>query len=107
MITPDLGVSTIKPPSMCQRMVEANPGNRSRERRELRLTKAAVREMTKSTTVLSNDWVVRIVSVVGSRGESFERYLGVESRPKLQRGPNALWTASGLQYSPPFRCGIS
>lgn len=87
---------------------------------ELGITKANVQEMTKSSNPeikrflgkdgkfgdamgLSNDWVVRIVSTVGNYGESFERYLGSESLLKLQRGPNALWTNGGLQYSPPFR----
>ncbi|MGX5733332.1 amino acid ABC transporter substrate-binding protein [Bosea thiooxidans] len=87
---------------------------------ELGITKANVQEMAKSSNPeikrflgqegkfgegmgLSNDWVMRIVSTVGNYGESFERYLGAGSRLKLQRGPNALWTNGGLQYSPPFR----
>jgi len=87
---------------------------------ELGVTKANVQEMAKSNNPeikrflgregkfgeamgLSNDWVLRIVSSVGNYGESFERYLGAGSPLKLQRGPNALWTDGGLQYSPPFR----
>jgi general L-amino acid transport system substrate-binding protein len=87
---------------------------------ELGVTQANVREMAKSTNPeirrflgqdgkfgeamgVGNDWVVRIVATVGNYGESFERYLGSQSRLKLQRGPNALWTNGGLQYSPPFR----
>ncbi|HEV7257305.1 MAG TPA: amino acid ABC transporter substrate-binding protein [Bosea sp. (in: a-proteobacteria)] len=87
---------------------------------ELGVTKANVQEMVKSANPeikrflgqdgklgeamgLTNDWVVRIVSTVGNYGESFERYLGSESRLQLKRGPNALWTNGGLQYSPPFR----
>lgn len=87
---------------------------------ELGITKANVREMTKSTNPeirrflgldgkfgeamgVGNDWVVRIIAAVGNYGESFERYLGSQSRLKLSRGPNALWSQGGLQYSPPFR----
>jgi general L-amino acid transport system substrate-binding protein len=87
---------------------------------ELGVTKANIAEMTKSTNPeikrflgqdgkfgeamgVSNDWVVRIISAVGNYGESFERHLGQKSRMRLARGPNALWTQGGLQYSPPFR----
>ena len=52
---------------------------------------------------VTNDWVVRIISAVGNYGESFERHLGKSSRMQLARGPNALWSEGGLQYSPPFR----
>jgi general L-amino acid transport system substrate-binding protein len=87
---------------------------------ELGVTKANVKEMLKSDNPeirrflglegkfgeglgLTNDWVVRIVATVGNYGESFERHLGKTSALKLDRGPNALWTKGGLQYSPPFR----
>lgn len=87
---------------------------------ELGITKANVREMAKSANPeirrflgldgkfgeamgVGNDWVLRIVAAVGNYGESFERYLGSQSRLKLSRGPNALWSQGGLQYSPPFR----
>ncbi len=87
---------------------------------ELGVTQANVREMTKSANPeirrflgldgkfgeamgVTNDWVVRIIATVGNYGESFDRYLGSQSRLKLARGPNALWTQGGLQYSPPFR----
>lgn len=88
---------------------------------ELGVTKANVKELAETSTNpeirrllgkdgkfgeglgVSNDWVVRIVSAVGNYGESFERHLGSQSPIKLPRGPNALWTAGGLQYSPPFR----
>ena len=52
---------------------------------------------------VTNDWVVRIVKAVGNYGESFDRNLGAKSPLNLPRGPNRLWTAGGLQYSPPFR----
>ena len=52
---------------------------------------------------VTNDWVVRIVRAVGNYGESFERNLGSGSPLKLPRGENRLWSAGGLQYSPPFR----
>jgi len=87
---------------------------------ELGVTKANIAEMAKSANPeirrflgqdgkfgeamgLSNDWVVRIIRAVGNYGESFERHLGQQSRLQLARGPNALWTMGGLQYSPPFR----
>ena len=52
---------------------------------------------------VSNDWVVRIVKAVGNYGESFDRNLGSKSPLNLPRGLNRLWSAGGLQYSPPFR----
>jgi general L-amino acid transport system substrate-binding protein len=45
-------------------------------------------------------WAVNVVKAVGNYGELFDRTL----KPiGIQRGPNALWTNGGLQYSPPFR----
>jgi general L-amino acid transport system substrate-binding protein len=87
---------------------------------ELGITKANVQELLKSDNPeikrflgrdgrfgeilgLSNDWTVRMIAAVGNYGESFERHLGKSSQLKLERGPNALWTNGGLQYSPPFR----
>src|SRR3954465_1965623 len=52
---------------------------------------------------LSNDWAYRIIKHVGNYGEVFERTVGQNSRLKLQRGLNALWTKGGLQYAPPIR----
>jgi len=52
---------------------------------------------------LSKDWVVRVVKNVGNYGEVFERNVGQGSPLKITRGLNALWTAGGLQYAPPFR----
>ncbi|WP_420102964.1 amino acid ABC transporter substrate-binding protein [Bosea sp. (in: a-proteobacteria)] len=87
---------------------------------ELGVTKGNVREMLKSDNPeikrflgldgkfgealgVTNDWTVRMIAAVGNYGESFERHLGKSSPLKLERGPNALWTQGGLQYSPPFR----
>jgi general L-amino acid transport system substrate-binding protein len=52
---------------------------------------------------LPNDWVVRIVRLVGNYGESFERNVGEGSPLKIKRGLNALWNKGGLQYAPPVR----
>lgn len=87
---------------------------------ELGVTRANINEMLKSDNPeikrflgldgkfgealgLTNDWTVRMIAAVGNYGESFERHLGKSSPLKLERGPNALWTQGGLQYSPPFR----
>jgi general L-amino acid transport system substrate-binding protein len=49
---------------------------------------------------LDNLWAVNVIKAVGNYGEVFDRDL----KPiGIQRGPNALWTGGGLQYSPPFR----
>ncbi len=49
---------------------------------------------------LPNNWGVNVIRAVGNYGEIFDRHL----KPiGIQRGPNALWTKGGLQYSPPFR----
>lgn len=52
---------------------------------------------------LDEGWVVRIVKQVGNYGESFERNLGMQSRLKIERGLNRLWTQGGLMYAPPVR----
>lgn len=49
---------------------------------------------------LSNDFVYRVIKLVGNYGEVFERNL---SSYGLTRGQNALWTEGGLMYAPPFR----
>jgi general L-amino acid transport system substrate-binding protein len=49
---------------------------------------------------VDNAFMVNIIRNLGNYGEIFERNLGPIG---LQRGPNALWTQGGLQYSPPFR----
>ncbi len=63
----------------------------------------AQRASSAKPSVLTNDWVVRIVKHVGNYGESFERNVGAASRLKIARGQNALWTKGGLQYAPPIR----
>jgi len=52
---------------------------------------------------LSNEWAYEIVKNVGNYGESFERNLGKDSRLKIARGYNRLWTKGGLHYAPPIR----
>lgn len=52
---------------------------------------------------LSNDWAYKIVKNVGNYGEVFERNVGQDSRLKIARGLNQLWTKGGLQYAPPVR----
>jgi general L-amino acid transport system substrate-binding protein len=49
---------------------------------------------------VDNAFMVNIIRQLGNYGELFQRNLGPIG---LQRGPNALWTAGGLQYGPPFR----
>jgi len=87
---------------------------------ELGVTKANVDQMLKSENPevkrllgtegkfgeslgLPNDWIVRIVRLVGNYGESFERNVGEGSPLKIKRGLNALWNKGGLQYAPPVR----
>lgn len=87
---------------------------------ELGVTKANVDEQLKSANPeikrllgaegkfgepmgLTNDWAYRIIKHVGNYGESFERNVGVNTRLKIARGQNALWTKGGLQYAPPVR----
>lgn len=49
---------------------------------------------------LSDDFMVRVVRLVGNYAEVFERHL----QPlNLTRGVNTLWTQGGLLYTPPFR----
>ncbi|MCO6414780.1 transporter substrate-binding domain-containing protein, partial [Siccirubricoccus sp. KC 17139] len=49
---------------------------------------------------LSENWGVAVLKATGNYGEIFQRSLAPLG---IQRGPNALWNAGGLQYSPPFR----
>jgi general L-amino acid transport system substrate-binding protein len=50
---------------------------------------------------LDDKWAVNIIKAVGNYGESFERNVGSQTKLKLERGLNALWTKGGLQYAPP------
>jgi len=47
-------------------------------------------------------WTYAIVKHVGNFGELYERHVGTESRAKLARGLNRLWTEGGLLYAPPL-----
>lgn len=87
---------------------------------ELGITKANVDEQMKSANPevkrflgvegkfgesigLTNDWAYRVVKHTGNYGESFEANIGENSRLKIKRGQNALWTKGGLQYGMPIR----
>ncbi|HTA99501.1 MAG TPA: amino acid ABC transporter substrate-binding protein [Bradyrhizobium sp.] len=52
---------------------------------------------------LTKDWAVRIIRRVGNYGEVYERNIGSESKLKIPRGLNQLWSAGGIQYAPPIR----
>lgn len=52
---------------------------------------------------LDNDFMVKAISAVGNYGEVYDRNLGEQSKFKLPRGQNDLWSRGGLLYSPPFR----
>ena len=84
---------------------------------ELGITKANADEMKKSDNVyvkkfldsdvapslgLPRDFAFKIVKAGGNYGEIFEANLGKDSKLKLARGLNNLWTKGGLQFSPPF-----
>jgi general L-amino acid transport system substrate-binding protein len=49
---------------------------------------------------LSNDFVYRVIKLVGNYGEVYERNLGIYN---IARGQNDLWTKGGLMYAPPMR----
>lgn len=51
---------------------------------------------------LDKNWSYRIIKQVGNYGESYERNLGAQSKLKLPRGINNLWTKGGLMYAPPL-----
>jgi general L-amino acid transport system substrate-binding protein len=51
---------------------------------------------------LTDDWVVRIVALVGNYREVFERNVGAGSKLGIPRGLNELWDHGGIQYAPPF-----
>lgn len=51
---------------------------------------------------LDGQWARRVIATVGNYREMFERNLGPGSDIGLERGQNALWTAGGLLYPPPF-----
>jgi general L-amino acid transport system substrate-binding protein len=51
------------------------------------------------------DFTVDVIRAVGNYGEIYERNVGPSSPLQLERDDtaNALWTAGGLHYAPPFR----
>lgn len=52
---------------------------------------------------LDEAWAYNIIKQVGNYGEIYERNVGMDSKLKLPRGLNAMWTKGGLVYSPAFR----
>lgn len=52
---------------------------------------------------LDRAWLLNAVKAVGNYGEVYDRHLGASSPVQLPRGPNALWNAGGLLWSPPIR----
>jgi general L-amino acid transport system substrate-binding protein len=52
---------------------------------------------------LTKDWAARIIRRVGNYGEIYDRNVGSESKLKIPRGLNQLWSAGGIQYAPPIR----
>jgi general L-amino acid transport system substrate-binding protein len=52
---------------------------------------------------LTDDWVARIIKLVGNYGEIFERNLDIGSKIDMTRGLNRLWNRGGIQYAPPVR----
>jgi general L-amino acid transport system substrate-binding protein len=52
---------------------------------------------------LAKDWAARIIRHVGNYGEIYDRNVGAESKLKIPRGLNQLWSAGGIQYAPPIR----
>jgi general L-amino acid transport system substrate-binding protein len=52
---------------------------------------------------LDPEWAVRAIAAAGNYGELFERHLGSNSRLKIDRGLNNLWSNGGLHYAPPIR----
>ncbi len=52
---------------------------------------------------LDKDWAYQAIKAVGNYGEIFERNVGADSRLKIKRGLNNLWSNGGIQYAPPVR----
>ncbi len=51
---------------------------------------------------LSNDFVIKVISVTGNYGEIYERNLGENSQVSIPRGLNELYSNGGVHISPPF-----
>jgi len=52
---------------------------------------------------LDNDWLVRAIQAVGNYGEIYDRHFGPQTKLKIPRGLNNLWTNGGLMYAMPIR----
>ena len=52
---------------------------------------------------LAPDFNYKVVKLVGSYAEIYERNVGSGTPLGLARGPNALWTNGGLLYAPPYK----
>ena len=52
---------------------------------------------------LDEQWAYRAVVQVGNYEEVYRRNLGSESKLKIERGLNRIWSAGGLMYAPPVR----
>jgi len=52
---------------------------------------------------LTKDWAYQIIKSVGNYGEIYDKHVGPSTPIGLARGLNALWSAGGIQYSPPIR----
>jgi general L-amino acid transport system substrate-binding protein len=52
---------------------------------------------------LDREWAFRVVRLVGSYGEIYDRSIGQRTALKLERGPNQLAGRGGLLHAPPFR----
>lgn len=52
---------------------------------------------------LDDGWARRAIAAGGHYGEIFDRNLGAQSRYRMERGLNALWTDGGLLYPLPIR----
>ena len=72
----------------------ATPGDREEA---VRLGEAA------AALDLAPDWVVNVLTSVGSYKDIFDRNLGSRTPLQLNRGLNALWSEGGLLYAPPMQ----
>lgn len=52
---------------------------------------------------LDNDWLLRAIQEVGNYGEIYNRHFGPDTKLKIPRGLNNLWTNGGLLYAMPIR----
>jgi general L-amino acid transport system substrate-binding protein len=52
---------------------------------------------------LDEKWAYNEIKAVGNYGEIFDRFLGLNSPLKLERGYNNIWTKGGLLYAMPIR----